>query len=181
MTPGMCSRKHYVLVMSSLTKLQSLRSGPWCQWRQLGQVGSTLKASLPNFLLTGHYPSQREPLICCNTAVILCAAQGLHSYKEIRSTGYRNVFGNTPRNSFSPVYGMNVYVASPFICNGSLLTTRVCVCVCAFDTHLIWNHFENIFENSCNLIWTHHTLHFPLMPFSAPDRVQAFIMRCTLH
>lgn len=31
----------------------------------------------------------------------------------------------------------------------------------------IWylKHFEKIFENRCDLIWTHHTLHFWLMPF----------------
>lgn len=49
-TPGRCSRKHHQLVTSSPTKLQSLRSVPWCQARQLRQIESTLKKQAsPNF------------------------------------------------------------------------------------------------------------------------------------
>lgn len=72
-----------MLVMSPLTKLLSLRSGPRCQWHQFGQVESIRKASLSNFLLTGHYLSQREPPICWLTAVVLHAARRLHTFKEI--------------------------------------------------------------------------------------------------
>lgn len=82
MTRGMCSTKHNVLVMSSLTKLQSLRSGPRCQSRQLGQVEFILRAGLSTCLLAGRCLSQWEPPICQMTAV---TTQHLHTFMEIRA------------------------------------------------------------------------------------------------
>jgi len=148
----MCSRKHYVLVVSSFTKLQSLRSSPLCQLRQFAWVKSTLKARKPNSRLTGHYFSPWKPPTCWKRTVMFSAAHWLHTSKEIRTVQFLHVKSNViwvqhktqkhcptwctlaHLNYFcmlrkAPIWFQVIWgyrVETSLICNGSLIITYVC-------------------------------------------------------
>lgn len=183
MTPGMCSRQHYVLVMSSLSKLQSLRSSPWCQSRLFGQVESALKASLSNFHCTGHYLSQWRPQY-----VVWQLSCFMPTDDCIRLTGLELCRGLTCEgNSYqSGVQHEKVEVWSIKTLFFILYLSRAWVLVIwGYPFILGWqlnNHlrawwplrfchpcdndcFENTSEISGDLFRTHHRRHVWLMPF----------------
>lgn len=72
-------------------------------------------------------------------------------------------------------------VGAPFIWNGSLIITCVCVCGLLHLCHPCIVSFENIFENSCNLVWTPHTLHFLTNAFFRAGQRPASMIQYTVQ